>query len=104
MFHFIHALVLARACREAAEGDREAIFSTLAAHAKKLAFWAENCPVNFAAKHALVAAEIAEITGIPKNYLSKILHQLARQGLFLSFVRKAVENQWIELGRMSNGN
>ena len=33
---------------------------------------------------AAQAAEIAESTGIPKNYLSKILHQLARQGVFLS--------------------
>ena len=63
MFHFIRALVLTRACRKAAEGDRAEILKTLAAYAKKLAFWAENCPANFAAKHALVAAEIAEVQG-----------------------------------------
>ena len=33
---------------------------------------------------AVQAAEIAEATGVPKNYLSKILHQLARQGVLVS--------------------
>jgi len=30
------------------------------------------------------AREIAEHTGVPQNYLSKILHQLARQGVLVS--------------------
>jgi Rrf2 family protein len=33
---------------------------------------------------AAQAAEIAEGTGVPKNYLSKVLHQLARQGVLVS--------------------
>jgi PAS domain S-box-containing protein len=35
----------------------------LTAYEQKLRFWAKNCPENFASKHALVAAEIAEISG-----------------------------------------
>ena len=38
--------------------------------------WDENAPSQ--------AAEIADRTGVPKNYLSKVLHQLARGGVCLS--------------------
>ncbi len=33
---------------------------------------------------ALLVREIAESTGVPRNYLSKILHQLARRGVVTS--------------------
>lgn len=62
-FYFIHALVLIRACREAPDANRDDVLQILAAYEKKLSFWAGNCPENFASKHALVAAEIAEISG-----------------------------------------
>lgn len=38
--------------------------------------WDEDAPSQ--------AAEIAERTGVPKNYLSKLLHQLARGGVCVS--------------------
>jgi PAS domain S-box-containing protein len=62
-FYFVHALVLTRTYRDAADQDREAILTTLTAYEKKLGFWAKNCPSNFLSKHALVAAEMAEIKG-----------------------------------------
>lgn len=63
MFYFLHALVLTRACREGADDERKKSRKILLEYRKKLAFWSENCPENFASKHALVAAEIAEIEG-----------------------------------------
>ncbi|WP_316367262.1 EAL domain-containing protein [Candidatus Thiodiazotropha sp. CDECU1] len=59
MFHFLDGLVLARSCNAADDEQREKTLQTLAEHAQKLAFWADNAPANFACKHALVAAQIA---------------------------------------------
>ncbi len=39
---------------------------------------------RFEGGEAAQAGEIAKRTGIPKNYLSKILHQLAREGVVIS--------------------
>ena len=60
-FYFVHALVLARAYREAADAgadaERDEILRTLTTYEKKLQFWAKNCPENFASKHRLVAGD-----------------------------------------------
>jgi predicted ATPase/signal transduction histidine kinase len=63
-FYYFHALVLADSYPQAAsEEARREILRTLEHHSRKLGLWAESCPENFLAKHALVCAEIARITG-----------------------------------------
>jgi len=39
---------------------------------------------RYADERAIQVQEIAEAIGVPRNYLAKILHQLARQGVLLS--------------------
>jgi PAS domain S-box-containing protein len=92
MFYFLHALVLTRACREAAEENRGEILKTLAAYQKKLAFWSENCPANFAGKHALVSAEIVEIAG----------NELSAERLFEQAIESARTNGFIHWEAMAN--
>jgi PAS domain S-box-containing protein len=91
-FYFLHALVLTRACRGAAEENRGEILKTLAAYQKKLAFWSENCPANFAGKHALVSAEIAEIEG----------NELSAERLFEQAIESAGTNGFIHWEAMAN--
>ncbi|MEJ2118355.1 MAG: histidine kinase, partial [Alphaproteobacteria bacterium] len=62
-FNFLHALMLARECRNAEEGNRGELLETLIEYQKKFATWAEQCPENYASKHDLVSAEIAELQG-----------------------------------------
>ncbi len=62
-YHFVDALLLARKCSRAGEDERREILGILLEHKSKLELWARNCPANFCAKHALVAAEIARIAG-----------------------------------------
>jgi diguanylate cyclase (GGDEF)-like protein/PAS domain S-box-containing protein len=61
MFYFIHALILTHTIEDAANGARKRILKTLMGYREKLAFWSRHCPANFAAKHALVAAQIAVV-------------------------------------------
>ncbi|MDP1634478.1 MAG: PAS domain-containing protein, partial [Gallionellaceae bacterium] len=91
-FYFLHALVLTRACREAAKENRGEILKTLAAYQKKFAFWSENCPANFAAKHALVSAEIAEIAG----------NELLAERLFEQAIESAATNGFVHWEAMAN--
>ena len=92
MYYFLHALVLTRACREAAAEDRGEIKKTLAAYQAKLAFWAKHCPTNFAGKHALVSAEIAEIEG----------NDLSAGQLFEQAIESARTNGFIHWEAMAN--
>jgi predicted ATPase/signal transduction histidine kinase/tRNA A-37 threonylcarbamoyl transferase component Bud32 len=57
------ALTLAALHAQASPREREEHLRTLRAEAERHRVWAENCPDNFANRHALVAAEIARITG-----------------------------------------
>jgi diguanylate cyclase (GGDEF)-like protein/PAS domain S-box-containing protein len=61
MFYFLHALILTQFAKDTANEKRRKILETLADYRRKLAFWAKHCPTNFAAKHALVAAQIAVV-------------------------------------------
>ncbi|MFZ2163280.1 MAG: AAA family ATPase [Sideroxyarcus sp.] len=92
MFYFLNALVLTRACREVAKESREEMLKTLSAYQKKLAFWAENCPENFAGKHALVSAEIAEIAG----------NELSAEQFFEQGIESARTNGFIHWEAMAN--
>ncbi|MEJ2693448.1 MAG: hypothetical protein P8166_10435 [Candidatus Thiodiazotropha sp.] len=91
-FHFLHALVLTHIYREATEADRGNILGTLLLYQKKLAFWAKNCPENFACKHALVAAEIAHIEG----------DEQSAERLFEQAIEAARANGFIHWQAMAN--
>ena len=62
-FHCYDALVRAALHRDVSPELQEDTMAVLVAHEKALRTWAESCPENFAAKHALVSAEIARIEG-----------------------------------------
>ncbi len=49
--------------RSSHSGERQHHLAALAAHHKRLAVWAENCPENFLNRAALVGAEIARLDG-----------------------------------------
>ncbi len=91
-FYFLHALVLTRECRETAGEDREKIMKTVYLYREKLAFWAGHCPKNFAGKHALVSAEIAEIEG----------NELSAEQLFDEAIISTKENGFIHWEAMAN--
>jgi predicted ATPase/C4-dicarboxylate-specific signal transduction histidine kinase len=62
-YHFYGALARA-AVSDAKSSDKQGEhLQALAEHHKQLALWAENCPENFETRVALVAAEIARISG-----------------------------------------
>jgi PAS domain S-box-containing protein len=61
--HFYRALTLAALCRDTQGGRREALRRELEAAVGQHRHWAENCPENFANRHALLAAELARIDG-----------------------------------------
>ena len=62
-YHFYAALARARHYDDAAADERAAQLDALTGHHAKLVIWAEHCPSNFACRSALVAGEIARITG-----------------------------------------
>jgi PAS domain S-box-containing protein len=91
-FYFVHALVLTRAYRKATDANRNEILKTLTAYEKKLRFWAKNCRENFSSKHALVAAEIAEIRGDTQS----------AEALFEQAIESAKKNGFIHWEGMAN--
>jgi PAS domain S-box-containing protein len=92
MFYFLHALVLTRACRQSSAAEREELRGTLATYQEKLASWSQHCPANFASKHALVAAEIAEIEG----------NELSAERLFEQAIESARNNGFVHWEAMAN--
>jgi PAS domain S-box-containing protein len=91
-FYFVHALILTRAYRNTADASRDEILNTLTAYEGKLRFWANNCPENFGSKHALVAAEIAEINGDTQS----------AEALFEQAIESAKQNGFIHWEGMAN--
>ncbi len=62
-YYFLYALALARAQHENPAQLGGNPTEIMADCERRLSRWAKQCPVNFAAKHFLVAAEIAELEG-----------------------------------------
>ncbi len=91
-FYFLDALTLSRTCRKNADKNLLDTLKMLAACETKLALWAKNCPANFAAKHALVAAEIAEIQG----------DALSAERLFEEALNSAGESGFVHWEAMTN--
>jgi signal transduction histidine kinase len=91
-FYFFHALVLARIYARAEEEERREILARLGEHSRKLGFWAKCCPENFLAKHALVSAEIARITG----------DALAAEQRYEEAIRAARDNGFVHWEALAN--
>jgi predicted ATPase/signal transduction histidine kinase len=62
-FHYYHALALAALYDRADPERQKEWLAAMTEHEAQLAEWAENCPSTFRDKQALVAAEIARVTG-----------------------------------------
>ena len=62
-FHFYAALARASLHDEAAAEDRPSLLEAVRAHHAQISLWEKHCAENFAARAALVAAEIARIEG-----------------------------------------
>jgi signal transduction histidine kinase len=60
---FLDPLVRAAAYHTVPEGERAALLADIEASRAKLERWAANAPANFRHKEALVAAELARLTG-----------------------------------------
>ncbi len=63
IYHVYRALALARSLDAPGGADRAARLAELGEIAARLGSWAGNCPANFAARHDLVAAELARHEG-----------------------------------------
>lgn len=90
-FCFLHALVLLRACGEAGE-EPARLLREVRAYQKKLAAWAARCPANFAAKHLLVSARLAEHDG----------DELLAERLFERAIESARESGFIHWEAMAH--
>lgn len=94
-FHFYSALSRAAACAVAIESDTSARAGHVAAlqdHHAQLAVLAESCPANFAGRHALVGARIAQLDG---NIT------LARQS-FDAAIQHAQANRLLQVEALAN--
>jgi predicted ATPase/signal transduction histidine kinase len=83
---FFRALTLAALCAEAPPHEREASLRTIEAEAERHRVWADNCPENFAGRHALVRAEIARVTG----------DEAEADGLYEEAIRSARESGFVQ--------
>ncbi len=91
-YYFVHALLLAEVYPRAAPDDRPAILATLREHEGKLERWATDCPENFLAKQALVAAELARITG----------DELLAERRYEAAIRSARDNGFVHWEALAN--
>ncbi|MBV8413537.1 MAG: AAA family ATPase [Alphaproteobacteria bacterium] len=62
-YHFHTALAACASCRIEVARERTRCRRSVAVHERQLAAWAAHCPENFAARAALLAAEIARLEG-----------------------------------------
>src|SRR5260370_26159481 len=84
-YHFYAALARAACCDMAAAEERPQHLEALASHLKQIAVWADNCPVTFANRAALVCAEIARLAG----------SELAADRLYEQAIRSSHANGFI---------
>jgi PAS domain S-box-containing protein len=91
-YHFYAALAQAGRCDMAAVEERLRHVGSLAAHLKQIAIWADNCPVTFANRAALVGAEIARIEG----------RELDAERLYEQAIRSARANGFVHNEALAN--
>jgi PAS domain S-box-containing protein len=85
--YFYYTALTVSALYEAAGTDQQPAWrELLTAHQEQLLEWAENCPPNFADKHALVSAEIARLEGRGVDAL----------GLYEQAIHVARENGFVQ--------
>ncbi|BCG01587.1 signal transduction histidine kinase (plasmid) [Paraburkholderia sp. PGU19] len=91
-YHIYSALTLAAICMSASVDERSQHWDALTAHYAKLQIWAKNCPENFAARTALLGAEIASIEG----------RVLEAEQLYEQAISSAQENGFIHIEALAN--
>ena len=91
-YHFFAALALAAQCHAVPGDERPRRFTALLTHHRQIAWWAENCPENFADCAALVAAEIARLEG----------RELDAERLYEEAIRLAREHGFIQDEGLAN--
>ena len=91
-YHFYAALARAGRCDMAAAEERPRHLESLAEHLKQIAIWADNCPVTFANRAALVGAEIARLEG----------RELDAERLYEEAIRFAREQGFIQNEGLAN--
>ena len=91
-YHFYAALARAGRCDMAAAEERPRHLESLAEHLKQIAIWADNCPVTFANRAALVGAEIARLEG----------RELDAERLYEEAIRFAREEGFIQNEGLAN--
>jgi len=64
---FLHSLILVGVIERTAEGERKELEEALAANARQMDIWAENCPENYLHKSLLIKAERARLAGQRKE-------------------------------------
>ncbi|MRG91992.1 ATP-binding sensor histidine kinase [Polyangium spumosum] len=85
-YHFHAALARATRHDEVPADERAGHLAALVAHHGQLAVWAESCPENFAHRVALVAAEIARISG----------EEARAEQMYEQAIRSACENGFVQ--------
>ncbi|HVZ73190.1 MAG TPA: ATP-binding sensor histidine kinase [Polyangia bacterium] len=85
-FWFFFALTLAATHGKVAAAERPRQLDLIRVHERKLARWAAECPENFEAKWALVAAELARIEGRAEPAMS-LYEQAIRAARASGFVQ-----------------
>jgi PAS domain S-box-containing protein len=92
-YRFYTGLAHAAAYHASQPEDREQHLSGLREQHRKLTIWSDRCPANFAARHALLAAEIARIEGreLEAEQLYEESIQLAQEAGFVQIEAIAAE-------------
>jgi PAS domain S-box-containing protein len=89
-FHFYAALARAGAYDGASAAQQADYMAAMAAHQAQMGLWAENCPENFADRHALIAAEHARLQGDDQAAM-----RLYEQGIKAARANGFVQNEGI---------
>ncbi|HTO60205.1 MAG TPA: AAA family ATPase [Bradyrhizobium sp.] len=91
-YHFYAAVACATAHESASAHDQSELLPALRRHHAQLAVWAQNCPENFEARVALLAAEIARIEG----------REFEAQRLYQESIRRANSNELVHDEALAN--
>ncbi len=91
-FHFYGALSHAACWDSASHDQKQEHFQALASYHKKFQIWTEHCPENFAARTALLGAEIARIEG----------RELEAMHLYEQAIASARENDFVHIEAVAN--
>jgi PAS domain S-box-containing protein len=91
-YWYYFPLALAAHFAQVSDKEKEQYLDSIQLHERQLKEWAEHCPDNFLHKHALVAAELARLTG----------RELEAQELYEDAIRGAGKNEFVHHEAISN--